>query len=148
MRVEVEGDGVAVKRLGLYADHLEDFSPLWPDITDAFTEREKIWFDRQGEGWAPLSPDYAARKALIHPGKPILVASGDLKDSLTGQGADLYHTDRELLLGTTEKVARFHASGTRNMPARPPLIPAQRLAAAIGHLLQRWIKYPGYGGRP
>lgn len=149
MRVEVYGDEGAIHRLGVYADHIEDWYDFWPDVADAFAQREEIWFSREGEGWAELSKKYAKRKAILYPGKPLLVAEGTLKDSLTDPTQVLIHrTSNEAWLGSTDPLAKLHAKGNEdtNLPARPTLIPMQRLAAAIGRVLKEWVDYETHGG--
>jgi phage gpG-like protein len=149
VRVEVQGDGGAIHRLGVYADHIEDWYDFWPEVADAFAQREEIWFGRNGEGWEKLSDEYGARKAKKHPGKGILVASGSLKDSFTDPDEVLIHrTSEQAWFGSTHWLAKIHAKGNEdnNLPARPPLIPVQRLAAAIGRLLDAWVDYEKHGG--
>jgi phage gpG-like protein len=150
LQAEVTGAKEAVIHLSNYSRHIKDFRDLWPDITDAFVAREELWFGKEGEGtWPPLSPDYAAWKSLTHPGKPKLVLSGSLKESLTSpMRAKLAETDTMLVLGSSDPKAAWHQHGTGRMPARPPLIPTLRLKAAIARLLDVWISYkPGGWGQ-
>ena len=150
LETEVTGAKEAVIHLQSYSRHVADFRALWPDITEAFVAREQLWFGKQGEGsWPPLSPDYAAWKSLVHPGKPLLVLSGNLKESLTTPSrAVLAETDHMLVLGSDDPKAAWHQTGTGRMPARPPLIPTIRLKAAIARLLDLWVEYrPGGWGQ-
>lgn len=151
LETEVIGADVTVAHLHGYAEHLKDFRDLWPDVVEAFVAREDLWFGKQGEGsWPPLSPEYAAWKAVVHPGKPMLVVSGDLRESLTLPGrAKLAETDYMLVLGSSDPKAKWHQHGTAKMPARPPLIPTIRLKAAIARLLDIWVGYKpgGFGQR-
>jgi phage gpG-like protein len=150
LEAEVTGAKQAVVHLEGYSRHIRDFRDLWPEIVDAFVAREQLWFGKEGEGsWPALSPEYAAWKAVVHPGKPKLVLSGDLKRSLTDPSrAKLAETDHMLVLGSSDPKAAWHQHGTGRMPARPPLIPVLRLKAAIARLLDVWVDYrPGGWGQ-
>jgi phage gpG-like protein len=144
LEVVAQGTNDAMRRLGAYGDSLNDFYRFWPLVAEAFTRREDIFFEREGEGsWPPLSQAYAQWKAIAYPGKPLLVRTGTLKQSLTDPTeAVLAMTPRELWLGSDVEYARYHLHGTERMPARRPLIPVLRLAGAIANLVQRHIMYP------
>lgn len=148
LETEVTGAKEAVVHLRNYAARIEHFAELWPDIIDAFTARESLWFGSAGGGtWQPLSPTYAAWKAVHFPGKPILVRGGegseDLKGSLTEPDrAKIFASDHMLILGSDVSYARYHTE------KRPPLIPKIRLEAAIARLLDLWVEYkPGGWGQ-
>jgi phage gpG-like protein len=148
LEAEVIGARETVIHLSNYSRHIKDFRDLWPDIVEAFTRREELWFSKEGEGtWPALSPDYAAWKSIVHPGKPKLVLSGSLKESLVNPSrAKLAETDMMLVLGSSDPKAAWHQHGTGKMPARPPLIPVLRFKAAIARLLDVWVSYrPGFG---
>lgn len=78
-----------------------------------------------GPKWAELSEPYRARKKRLRPGRKILVFDGHLRRSLTTTGGD--HVARSSLrparitVGTSDEIARFHATGTRTMPERDPI---------------------------
>jgi phage gpG-like protein len=140
---ELKGaDRIAERLLG-YGQHLDNWEAFWPQVTQAFTAREEIWFTHEGEGWAQLDPTYAKWKAVHYPGKPILVRTGDLKRSLTDPTeAVRYSSPHELVLGSDVDYAHWHYTGTSKMPARRPLVPLIRLAGGIANLLQRHLMYP------
>jgi phage gpG-like protein len=141
--VVTQGGPETRRRLLAYGQRLGDFTRFWPLVVEAFTRRNLIWYEREGEGWEPLSEPYARWKAVAFPGKPILVRTGDLRRSLTeADQALLAATPRELFLGTDVEYASWHLHGTDSMPARRPLIPALRLAGAVARLVQAHVLYP------
>jgi phage gpG-like protein len=105
---------------------MRDMRPLLTGyIEPDFYEIEKQQWATQGARggirWRPLSPNYAAYKAKKHPGRGVLVVSGDLRDGLTRRGGKHQLrrlTPRSMELGTTSPVAGYHQGGTRRMAAR------------------------------
>ena len=65
------------------------------------------------ERFAPLSRRYAARKAIVAPGMPILIRSGAMATGYT------YLVEgNQLLIENNTTYAGYHQSGTTKMPAR------------------------------
>lgn len=123
---EIEGEKQVSRALGLLIDHTSDLRPVWPRIRDDFIANERKQFSSEGRhgsgGWTPLSAKYAAWKARVAPGKPILELSGALRQSLTGGSGFIYRTGRQsLAIGTKIPHARYHQTGTRRMPRRAPV---------------------------
>lgn len=135
--IVLEGDERARGLLGRVDHKLRDLRWLWGTLTDLFTEKEKQWFRSGGQGaWPALSPAYAAWKARVYPGRPVMVREGDLRDQLTQPAkAVVAQTDEVLFLGTTLPYAAFHLGGPK-MPARPPLIPRVSLAAGLARRVE------------
>lgn len=79
-------------------------------------------FTLKGDGKYPsLSKIYKKRKQREVPNAPILVYSGDLRDSVTGTGnSDTIRVigKQSLLQGTKIKYSSFIQEGTKKMPAR------------------------------
>lgn len=74
-----------------------------------------------GEAWQDLNQDYQKQKAKKHPGAPMLVATGELFRSVTGKeskGSVVVREPRRMVFGTSIEYAKYHMSGTANMPAR------------------------------
>lgn len=136
-------DHGATVRLRRYAEHLGDLATLWPQITEGFVKREGLWFSRQGEGtWPPLSDAYRDWKLKHYGSRPLLVRTGDLKESLTDpHKAVLAETDHMLVLGSNVEYAPFHQDGTQKMPARPPLAPLKRIMAGVARVIEEWVRY-------
>lgn len=141
MRVEVEvfGDVQLSRDLLRFAQRANDMEPALDALADDFLAIERQQFSSEGGrsgGWAPLAPDYARTKALQFPGKGILERHGDLRASLTEEGAKgsiRRVTSDELLVGTDVDYAHFHQSGTRKMPRR-------RVVEFSAGDRRRWVK--------
>lgn len=130
-------DDLARKRLDAFAAYMLDLRQFWPKITSLFTR----WMGRQfksegaywgGYPWQPLSPRYAAWKALHYPGKGILVAEGDLRRGSTMLTPSQIQASPRFLVLTIEwpkKATRYtsrfdpgwHHVGEGNNPPRPLL---------------------------
>lgn len=136
-------------------DSLSDFRSLWPPVIEEFYRIETEQFESEGaaggQRWAPLSDPYAARKAQVFPGQPILQAEGDLRASLTDpEAADAIFLPREdeLILGTRNPTAIFHQRGTSRMPRRPPInfseAQKRRIQKALQAGLVQFIRDAGF----
>lgn len=129
------GDKTLFDRIIRRVEIKSDFTPCFNDMAKAFYEFETKVFDSQGfhgdiGGWLPLSSKYAEWKRKFFPGKKILELTGELKDSLTEEGAKGNVTEispTAMTLGSTLRVgktgkwnlARLHQEGTKYMPKRP-----------------------------
>jgi phage gpG-like protein len=123
----LERMAVAFERAGA---ELADFGKhIFPELVPVLEAGAKRQFDTEGSGpsagaWAQLSEAYAAWKAGAHPGEPILVATGALRDALTVDGSTHAlrdYSSSQFNFGTTGlEYASFHQTGTASMPARPP----------------------------
>ena len=84
----------------------------------------KANFTLKGSGqYKPLSAKYSERKKRFKPSAPILVYSGDLRDSIGGITANsiLKITAFSATIGTKLPYAKYLDEGTSKMVARPPL---------------------------
>lgn len=112
-------------------DRATELEPVMWEIVDKIMYREKRMFATRGATsgvyWAPLrgtTVRIKQKRSSLYPFSPLL-RDLDLERSLTVQYADhqiLDVTDRGFDFGTTHPSAKFHETGTRNMPKRPPLI--------------------------
>lgn len=79
-------------------------------------------FTLAGDGkYPPLSSSYKEYKNKVKPNAPILVFSGNLRDSVTkprDEQAIRQIGNKSLVQGTSVPYARFVQEGTRKMPAR------------------------------
>ena len=93
-----------------------------------------------GRSWAPLSPTYKAWKDSAYPGRPLLVLTGRLRESLTNaRSRDSVYNRRQngcklVSLGTRGPYAGYHQHGTSKMPRRPVVV----VKSKIG---KRWAEY-------
>lgn len=119
IRVKTDGPLHLVTRL---EKAYGDLSPVLADIAEDFKETvAPDTFNHHGPGWAPLSPRYAAWKSRVYPGRPLMVVSGRLRNSLFGETNEWFQriSRYNLDMGTTVPYATYHQTGTRFMPARP-----------------------------
>jgi phage gpG-like protein len=141
-KIEVTGLEETKQHLRGLAVHLASFWPeVWDEVSASISVEEALWFESHGDGsWTPLSPAYAAYKSVVLPGQPILVASGELRSSLTDPAQLVLEiTPDALFLGSRVSYARYHQEGTENMPARPVLIPAIRVWDIIDSVVKRQL---------
>ncbi len=122
-----------------------DLRPVWAAIADDFLQIEARQFATEGglgRPWPPLSPAYAAWKAKHYPGAPILVRTGRLRASLTSRGGD--HVEaiepQMLKIGTAVPYARFHQTGTKRMPPRPPIVIPEEAKDRWVRLIQAYLQ--------
>jgi hypothetical protein len=118
IRVDDHGGEDRIRRLAVF---LSDLRPFWPLLVPTVTGWWRRQFDTEGEfggaRWAPLSPGYAARKAIVHPGTGILVATGAMKRAASSPRRTA--TPTSLTLTIDDPKAEYHQDGTARMPARP-----------------------------
>lgn len=121
VRVDDHGEQRRLEQLALF---MQDLRPFWPLVVPLVTG----WWRRQfqtegsfgGAPWAPLALRYAASKAVRHPGKGILEATGDLRraasDPLRAQ------TPLSLTLTIEDPKLQYHQQEdgpVANLPRRP-----------------------------
>ena len=110
--VGTEKPTTVIRKLQRFGVNLDDATGMWPHIAADFCRREERKFAVEGPGWAELSEEYARKKAKRFPGKPILQATGNLKDSFTNPGRAIQSLGpKHLELGTDVHYARYHQDG-------------------------------------
>lgn len=118
--VEIDFNG-APEQLQKLAVFMTDLRTFWPLVVPLVTGWWKRQFDTEGGfasgGWAPLSSDYADRKAVMYPGKGILQATGALKQAASRPTR--VQTPSSLTLSIDDPKLEYHQEGTSRMPARP-----------------------------
>ena len=103
------------------------------DAGDAFKTEGKS----TGQGWKPLSPTYAARKAVTHPGRPILVRDAKMRDEVTKKAGSKAWTPSKLKAQVLfrNKILSYHQRGGGKLPSRPVVVATRDLAHRIaGHI--------------
>lgn len=125
IRLEIDGKAEfdrAFRRVGFVMD---DLTPIWDDVRDAFWEIEKRQFASEGSAgrsgkWKPLSKRYAIEKIKRYGAKPILERTGRLVKAMTGQTADtVYQKDsKNMAVGTNLPYAARHQRGAGKLPQR------------------------------
>lgn len=138
----------AVRRLQLYARKLASWPVLWVEIGHALADAEREWFQTQGDGsWAPLDPDYAARKAALFPGKTILRATDELYKSLTDPARAMTLAGPDTLLFGSDvtvgnyKLGALHQEGAGHLPVRKPLVSIVKQREIVRIATDRHVRY-------
>lgn len=134
---------VAFERAGTDFVRLGEF--LFPELIPVFEAAMAEQFLSEGKGpnrgkWAALSEKYARAKRKRHGVKPILEATGAMKEGLTNSSsgyAQRTYSAKQMNFGTSEvPYASFHQTGTQRngqqrMPDRPPFDFADTFEDAI-----------------
>lgn len=128
---EVSGQESIQRKLATFGAKIENLSEAWDEVGTAllldfmenFHEEGGVFGKGAWAQWQPLRPSTVLdRRRLGYPGEhPILVREGDLLASVTIRGAanNVFQVGpNSLVLGTTDRTARWHQFGTRRMPAR------------------------------
>jgi len=115
----------ALARLGLIEKRLYDFRPAFRWIAGDFAKSQGTMFRKRGaisgyEKWADLSPKTIAKKRGKNKRK-ILQDTGKLYRSLTNTSDSNFaavYNRKSLEIGTKVPHAKYHMTGTQNMPQR------------------------------
>lgn len=143
VHITVESDD-AERTLAKAVHIMTDLRNFWPLVVPLFIK----WMGRQfateggyaSGGWAHLSPDYAAWKAVAYPGKGILQATGKLRRAASEPSRTV--TPNSLVLTIHSDYLKYHQDGTSNMPARPLIFDGDRMPAnARNELEQAAVDY-------
>jgi phage gpG-like protein len=140
IKFDIHGDEQLKRSLSRFGEHAKDLSEPFREIVKDFHKIERRQFETEGSygsgGWQPLSPRYAEWKAKKYPGRPIMVLSGLLKESLLGDNPYSVElvTPKSMEVGTVINYAIYHQKGTSKMPARP-------LIQLTEDDKKRWIKF-------
>lgn len=142
MSLELEAELLGDEGLERHLDDLDgrlDLRPAWDDVARVFTEAEERQFLTEGAAggtpWAPLSPRYAAWKAIHFPGKGILRRTDALFRSLT-QGPETRDEERHsVTLGSTDPpYGRFHKR------SRPPVAITEANERAMMEAVREYVR--------
>lgn len=150
LNISVEGDTLIARELRGWQLRAVSARPAFEKMADAFAQAETRQFDSEGGygsgGWAPLSPSYAAWKAIHYPGKPILERTGALRRALTTRPLGVERIEDEFgefgvggSLGSGVDYAVYHQQGTPKMPARPPVAFPESVKREFVKILQVWL---------
>ncbi len=90
--------------------------------------------------WAPLTPAYAAWKLKHMPGRPMLVATGELKTAVAG----IVHKiiaggDQAIILFDVPEYGLYHHEGAGHLPRRSPVAPNEEDVEAVANAMRRYI---------
>ncbi len=144
LRVDVAGDVQLARSFSRFADDVKDLSDAFREIAKDFHEVvERKQFESEGSygsgGWAALSPDYAEQKARDFPGRPLLVRTGLMKESLLGENPWSIEDIQPLQMkvGTKLEYAIYHQKKTSKMPARPVIDLTEEDKRRFTHIIHK-----------
>jgi phage gpG-like protein len=125
LTLDVFGDRQLDRKLLRFEDRVGDLEPAFEALADDFLSIESKQFSSEGGfasgSWAPLAESTVRRRGSAG---PILDDSGDLRRSLTQEGAKgsvRQITSDSLFVGTDVDYAQYHQTGTSRMPRRRPV---------------------------
>jgi phage gpG-like protein len=144
IQIDVDGEKQIALAFGSIAKDISDLKPFWDKVVTEFHKIEAKAFASEGASgesgkWVALKPAYAKIKAKKWGNVPILTASGRLRQSLTSQTGDsiIQKETDALTVGSTVPYGRYHQTGTRKMPARPPISLTEQHLFEFVRILQR-----------
>lgn len=120
LKVSVIGLTQAIAELTTFSKKISDWVDLWDAIEDFLSARVEQSFETEGAAsgagrWKPLAPKWARQKAILHPGQGILVATGQMKASLTDEGHPLAlrrrRGKRHFVFGSRDPKVKIHQEG-------------------------------------
>lgn len=145
MRIVVETTGFDTLELELLAfgDRAIAPQPALHHIASILREQEREVFATEGFGsWAPLAASTVEQKSARGLAPEILQATRHMKESLTEE----HHVDHiehvtvsELVFGTADEKAVFHAHGTSRMPKREPVMVRPETVVKATKTVQSWL---------
>lgn len=125
------------------------------DLEDYIAEVQSTHFDSEGGGdWPDLSEKYEARKEKTHPGRPIEVLNGALREAMTrpkDAANGIWDVAPSYLdVGSSLIYAQSQSEGdeSRNLPARnlwaPELVGGEGVALMFHSQLQEFASAQGW----
>lgn len=147
LSIETVGTEKFIRGFNRYNAQMKDLREPLNAIADDFYKVEARNFRGGGvpEKFQPLSPRYAARKAKIAPGRPIMVLHGNLRNALTGTGGepgkavpirDIKKQSGEF--GVRSPYANRHQEGTFGMPQRKIVQLTENTKRRWGRAIHLW----------
>lgn len=146
----IENDAQFKAAISRAAGKVDDLRFAFGEIARDWFKSNTAQFSLKGSGqYKPLSPEYQARKRKEVGAQPILVRSGRLRDSMSGQpnqDSIVQIGKQSLILGTKVSHGIFHQSDAprRKIPLRKflfigPEAPSTAPSAVTGRL-ERFLK--------
>ena len=131
--IKVLGITKATHQLNAFAANISDWRGYWDDVEEYLDKRESDLFASEGAShgvtWAPLSPEYAIRKAQAGFGsQSILVRTGSMKSGLLKTGPSSHFAVRQksrfkFVWGSSDPLVRIHGRGLgKGLPKRSIIV--------------------------
>lgn len=145
LNIDVMGDVQLSRGFSRFAEDVKDLSEPFREIVRQFKGIEQKQFNTEGGygsgGWKPLAPSTVEHKEREGFSAKILVRTGLLMESLTGESPWTIAEVRplELRLGTKLEYALLHQKGTSRMPARPVIDLTEKDKMDFMKTIQRYL---------
>lgn len=137
--------------LGKYGERYSDENryKIIPNIGRFFVEK----VSPTNRPWAELKESTLKRKQKKWPGRPSLIASGEMFRALQSKtGNTVFVLDKRRMVfgidGTKLPYAKFHVVGTKYMPPRVYIGFTRKQRTAIKIIIAQWIKETMRGNDP
>lgn len=120
LEIEVEINGVREthRHIEKIEHRAQNLKPLFREAEARLQREYTSAFMSNGNGkWAPLDVEYGSWKSINFPGRPTLVRTGKLFNSISPFSVREIR-DTKAKFGTNLSIAKFHQYGTWSMPAR------------------------------
>ena len=139
--IQVEGDKKAIADFHMAAKRAADIRPVEMKLLKVMTGAARRSFETEGEGtWPPLAQLTKERKEQQGLPPATLIASRKLYDSLTSvHEATVRVTPTELWFGSDQPHARYHETGTEEMPRRQLVKLSFPERKRITRILEEWV---------
>ncbi len=141
--ITTSGCNVVERKLRAVSRLAADFSPAWDDVKEPLTRGIENAFDKEGPGWAALSPETTRSK---RGGGGILTRTKRLRNSLTNN-PKTRETGKSIQIVTDVEYAEVsfggraaNASGSGFQPARPLEISEHYKRLASTAISQRLVE--------
>lgn len=123
---------------------VKNLMPIWDKVDAILRKSSKYMFNKRGGSrfkWPPLPKKYRDAKKKLYPGKPLLVATGDLKRSMINTGGEhvLEKHRKYMWFGTSVAYAGYHQSPKRRktkLPRRPFIYIDRKNVSSIVSLMR------------
>ncbi len=135
----------AIKRMRDMERRSKDFRAVFRWAKKELEKANKENFAASGlpvGGWAPLDQKYSAWKSVNFPGRPILEATGNLKNSLVRlDGPTNKIRLKSAEFGTDVEYAKFHQYGTSKMAKRQIVYEPRGFARTLAEHTGEYVVY-------
>lgn len=140
MTVVVDGEAQLDVELSGRIERLDQLRPAFVNMLFDWQATQYRVFEAEGafEGgqrWQKLSDKYDHAKQLLHPGAPLLVATGSLRSASVNPQAEI--TDTSLTLTIDSAYAIYHQSAR----PRQSNLPRRDFASFTGPQKGRWVRF-------
>lgn len=112
---EVAGETQVARQFTLLDEFSRDLSEPLGQLMDQLLESVDAQFETEGAAagspWEPLSDEYGQWKSEHYPGRPILVAEGDMKAAMLDKLAAVRVSAEQAVYEPVSEIAGYHQSG-------------------------------------